>query len=113
MNDNRTKAHFNAMTKRSEALFDGTPVNWPAFKHQLLTEAENPNISCNQDITNYKPTDEASEPFSFLERYFDIPDNMTYTLINDLADAKIIDLVTPASQLYKLHYLKTKLKNCL
>jgi hypothetical protein len=33
--------------------------------------------------------------------------------MNDLADAKIIDLVTPASQLYKLHCLKTKLKNCL
>jgi hypothetical protein len=35
------------------------------------------------------------------------------TLMNDLADAKIIDLVTPASRLYKLHWLKTKLKNCL
>jgi hypothetical protein len=33
--------------------------------------------------------------------------------MNDLTDAKIIDLVTPASQLYKLHCLKTKLKNCL
>jgi hypothetical protein len=33
--------------------------------------------------------------------------------MNDLADAKIIDLISPASQLYKLHCLKTKLKNCL
>jgi hypothetical protein len=33
--------------------------------------------------------------------------------MNDLADAKIIDLVTPSSQLYKTHGLKTKLKNCL
>jgi hypothetical protein len=33
--------------------------------------------------------------------------------MNELADAKIIDLVSPASQLYKLHCLKTKLKNCL
>jgi hypothetical protein len=33
--------------------------------------------------------------------------------MNDLADAKIIDLVIPASQLYKIHCLKTKLKNCL
>jgi hypothetical protein len=32
--------------------------------------------------------------------------------MNDLADAKIIDLVSPNSQLYKLHCLKTKLKNC-
>jgi hypothetical protein len=54
-----------------------------------------------------------SEPFNFLERYFDLPDNMTNTLMNDLSDAKIIDLVSPASQLYKLHFLTTKLKNCL
>jgi hypothetical protein len=33
--------------------------------------------------------------------------------MNDLAGAKIIDLVSPASQLYKIHCLKTKLKNCL
>jgi hypothetical protein len=38
---------------------------------------------------------------------------MTNTLMKELADAKIIDLVSPASQLYKLHCLKTKLKNCL
>jgi hypothetical protein len=38
---------------------------------------------------------------------------MTNTLMNDLADAKQIDLVQPASQLFKLHCLKTKLKNCL
>jgi hypothetical protein len=33
--------------------------------------------------------------------------------MSDLADAKIIDLISPASQLYKLYCLKTKLKNCL
>jgi hypothetical protein len=33
--------------------------------------------------------------------------------MNELADAKQIDLVQPASQLFKLHCLKTKLKNCL
>jgi hypothetical protein len=38
---------------------------------------------------------------------------MTNTLMNDLADAKKIDLVQPASQLFKLHCLKTKVKNCL
>jgi hypothetical protein len=76
-------------------------------------EAENPTISLNQDITNYQPTDGNSEPFNFLERYFDLPDNMTNTLMNEFADAKIIDLVSPASQLYKLHCFKTKLKNCL
>jgi hypothetical protein len=93
-------------------LFNGTPENWPAFQHHLVTEAENPTISWNQDITNYQPMEE-SEPFNFLERYFDLPDNMTNTLMNELADAKIIDLVQPASQLFKLNCLKTKLKNCL
>jgi hypothetical protein len=38
---------------------------------------------------------------------------MTNTLMNDLADAKQIYLVQPASQLFKLHCLKKKLKNCL
>jgi hypothetical protein len=113
MNDHRTTAHFNAMTKPSETIFDGTPDNWPAFEHHLLTEAEKPTISWTQDITNYQPTHENSEPFNSLGRYFDLPDNMTNMLMNDLADAKIIDLVSPASQLYKLHCLKTKLKNCL
>jgi hypothetical protein len=57
MKDHRATAHFNAMIKPLETLFDGTPENWPAFEHHLLTEAENPTISWNQDITNYQPTD--------------------------------------------------------
>jgi hypothetical protein len=113
MNDHRTTAHFNAMTKPSEILFNGTPDNWLAFEHHLLTEAENPTISWNQDITNYQPMDENSKPFNFLKRYFDLPDNITNKLMNDLDDAKIIKLVSPNSHLYKLHCLKTKLKNCL
>jgi hypothetical protein len=112
MSDPRSTAHFNATTKPSDTLFDGTPKNWPAFEHHLLTKAENPSISWNQDITNYQPN-ENSEPFNFIERYFDLPDDMTHTLMNDLTDAKQIDLVQPASQLFKLHCLKTKLKNCL
>jgi hypothetical protein len=100
MSDHISTAHFNAMTKPSDTLFNGTPENWPAFEHHLLTEAENPTIS-------------NSEPFKFLERYFDLPDDMMNTLMNDLADAKQIDLVQPASQLFKLHCLKKKLKNCL
>jgi hypothetical protein len=112
MNDHRSTAHFNEMTKPSETLFDRTPENWPAFEHHLLTEAENPTISWNQDINNYQ-SNENSKPFSFLERYFDLPDNMRNMLKNDLSDAKQIDLVQPASQIFKLHCLKTKLKNCL
>jgi hypothetical protein len=112
MSDHISTAHFNAMTKPSDTLFDRTPENWPAFEHHLLAKAENPTISWNQDITNYQPN-ENSKPFNFLERYFDLPDDMTNTLMNDLTDAKQIDLVQPASQLFKLHCLKTKLKNCL
>jgi hypothetical protein len=112
MSDHRSTAHFNAMTKPSDTLFDGAPENWPAFEHHLLTEAENPTISWNQDITNYQPNDN-SEPFNCLQRYFDLPDDMMTTLMNKLADAKQIDLVQPSSQLFKLHCLKTKLKNCL
>jgi hypothetical protein len=55
MSDHISTAHFNAMPKTSDTLFDGTPENWPAFEHHLLTEAENPTISWNQDITNYQP----------------------------------------------------------
>jgi hypothetical protein len=57
-------AHFNAMIKPSDTLFDETTENWPAFEHHLLTEAENPTISWNQDITNYQPN-ENSKPFNF------------------------------------------------
>jgi hypothetical protein len=53
MNDHRSTAHFNAMTKTSDTLFDGTPENCPAFEHHLLTEAEYTTIRWNQDITNY------------------------------------------------------------
>jgi hypothetical protein len=88
MNDHRTTSHFTAMTKPSETLFDRTPENWPAFEHHLLTEAENPTIRWNQEITNYHPTDEISESFNFLERYFGLPDNMKGTLMDHLADAK-------------------------
>jgi hypothetical protein len=105
MNDHRSTAHFNAMTKPSGTLLDGTPGNWPAFEHHLLTKAENPTISWNQDITNYQPN-EKSEPFKFLKRYMDLRDEMTNTLMNELADAKQIDPVQPALQIFKLHCLK-------
>jgi hypothetical protein len=74
---------------------------------------ENPTIRWNQEITNYQPTHEKYEPFNFFKRYFNLPDNMTGTLVNELADAQKNNLISPASQLYKLHCLKTKLKNCL
>jgi hypothetical protein len=109
MSDHRSAAHFSAMTKPSDTLFDRTPENWPAFEHNLLTEAANPTTSWNQDITNYHPN-ETSEPFNSLERYFDLPDDMTTTLMNDRAEAKQIDLVQPSSQLFKLHCFKKNIK---
>jgi hypothetical protein len=61
MNDHRKTTHFKAMSKPSETLFDRTPENWPTFEHHLLTEAKNPTIRWNQEITNYQPTDKTSE----------------------------------------------------
>jgi hypothetical protein len=113
MNDHIMAAHFTAMTEPYETLFEGIPENWPKFEHHLLTEAENPTIRWNQEITNFQPMDGTSKPFNFLEGYFDLPENMTCTLLDNLENAKQVDLVTPSLQLYKLHCLKTKLKNCL
>jgi hypothetical protein len=33
MSDHRSTAHFNAITKPLDTLFNGTPENWPAFEH--------------------------------------------------------------------------------
>jgi hypothetical protein len=111
--DHRTSAHFTAMTKSLEILFDRKPENWPEFEHHLLTEAENPTIGWNQELTNFQLMEETTKPFYFLEGYFNIPETMIGSLQDDLQKAKQIDLVRPVSQLYKLHCLKTKLENCL
>jgi hypothetical protein len=55
VNDHRITAHFNTMKKSSDTPFDGTPENWPIFEHHLLTEAENPTITWNQNITHFQP----------------------------------------------------------
>jgi hypothetical protein len=112
MNDHRITAHFNTMTKASDTLFDGTPENWPIFEHHLLTEAENPTISWNHHITHFQP-DEDEKPINFLERYFDLPEDISLKLEIDLANETMADIVQVNSKLYKLRCLKTKLKNCL
>jgi hypothetical protein len=112
MNDHRITAHFNTMTKASDTLFDGTPDNWPIFEHHLLTEAENPTIAWNQHITHFQ-SDEEEDPLNFLERYFDLPEDISQKLQLDLANDKMVDIMQVNSKLYKLHCLKTKLKNCL
>jgi hypothetical protein len=87
MNDHRILAHFTAMTKPSEILFDGTPKNWPEFEH-LLTENENPTITWNQELTNFQTMGGTSKPFNCLEGYFDIPENVTCAPQYDLMNAK-------------------------
>jgi hypothetical protein len=73
LNDHRISAHFTAMTKPSEILFDGKPEKWPEFEHHLLTETENQTIRWNKELTNLQLMDETAKPFNFFERYFDIP----------------------------------------
>jgi hypothetical protein len=53
------------------------------------------------------------KPFNLLESYFNILEIMIEALQEDLKHTTQIDLVKPASKLYRLHSLKTKLKNCL
>jgi hypothetical protein len=91
------------MTTPLEILFDGKPENWPEFEHHLLTETGNPTIGWNQELTNFQLMDKTMKPFNFLEGYFDIPETMIGALRDELHQAKQIDLVRPASQLYKLH----------
>jgi hypothetical protein len=112
MNDHRITAHFNTMMKASDTLFDGTPENWPICEHHLLTEAENPTIAWNQHITHFQP-DKEEEPLNFLERYFDLPEDISQKLQLDLDTNRMADIMQVNSKLYKLHFLKTKLKNCL
>jgi hypothetical protein len=92
MNDHRITAHFNAITKAPDTLFDGTPENWPIFEHHLLTEAENPTIAWNQHLAHFQP-DEEKEPLNFLERYFDLPEEISQKLQLDLANDKMVDLM--------------------
>jgi hypothetical protein len=112
LNDHRITAHYNKMKKSSYTLFDGTPENWPIFDNHLLTEAENPTISWKQHITHFQP-DEEEKPLNFLEKYFDLPENISRKLQLDLDTDRVADIMQVNSKLYKIHYLKTKLKNCL
>jgi hypothetical protein len=90
VNDHRITAHFNTVTKAPYTLFDGTPENWPIFEHHLLTEAENPTITWNHNITHLQPDNE-EKPLNFLERYFDLPEDISLKLELDLASDTISD----------------------
>jgi hypothetical protein len=100
------------MTKASDILFDGTPENYPIFEHHLLTEAENPTITRSHNITHFQPENE-EKPLNFLERCFDLPEDISLKLKLDLANDTIADIAQVDSKLYKLHCLNTKLKKCL
>jgi hypothetical protein len=113
INDHRASAHFTVMTKPSEILSNVKPENWPEFEHHPLNKAENPTIGWNRELLNFQLMDTTTKPFNLLEGYFDIPETMIGALHDDLQRAKQEDLMKPASQLYRLHSLKTKLKNCL
>jgi hypothetical protein len=89
------------------------PKNWPAFEHHLLDEAEKPTIGWNQELIHFQLMNTATKPFNFLEGYFNIPETMIGALQDDLKCTKQDDLMKPTSQLYRLHSLKIKLKNCL
>jgi hypothetical protein len=88
INHLRITGHFNEMTKASDTLFDGTPENWPIFEHHLLTEADNPTIAWNKHLTHFQ-SDEEKEPLNFLERYFDLPEDISQKLQLDLANDKM------------------------
>jgi hypothetical protein len=113
VNDHTASAYFTTMTKPSEILFDEKPKNWPEFEHHLLNKAENPTIGWNQELLNFQLMDTTTKPFNFLEGYFDIPETMIGALQDGLQCSQQEYLMKPASQLYILHSLKTKLKNCL
>jgi hypothetical protein len=73
VNDHRTSAHFTAMNKACDVLFDGQSDNWPAFESHLLNEAENPTIGWSHELLNFQLMDKTALPFNFLERCFSIP----------------------------------------
>jgi hypothetical protein len=98
------------MTKSSKILYDRKPENWPELKNHLLNEAENPTIGWNQELLNFQLMYTTTKPFNFLEGYFDINETMMGALQDNLKRAKQEDLMKPASQLCRLHSLKTKLK---
>jgi hypothetical protein len=112
MNDHRVTAHFNTMKKASDTLLASIPETWPIFEHHLLTEAEKPTFAWNHHIKHFQP-DEEEKPINFLERSFDLPEDISQKLQLDLATDRMANIMQVNSKLYKLHRLKTKLKNCL
>jgi hypothetical protein len=112
-NDHRASAHFTAMTKACDMLFDGKPENWPAFESHLLNEAGNLTIGWSCELLNFQLIDQTTKTFNFMEGYFNILDSMIDAMKDDLERTKAEDLQKQTLQLYRLYSLKIKLKNCL
>jgi hypothetical protein len=95
VNDHRASANFVVMTKACSVPFDGQPNIWPAFKHQLLNESENPTIGWNQELVNFQLMDTTTKPFNFLAGYFNIPETMIKALKTTLIEKKLKNFLTP------------------
>jgi hypothetical protein len=62
----RASAHFTAMTKSCEVIFDGQPESWPAFESHLLNKAENPTIGWSNELLNFQLIHQTTNPLKFL-----------------------------------------------
>jgi hypothetical protein len=112
VNDRRASGHFTAMATACDVLFDGQSENWLMLENHLLNEAENPTLGWNQELLHFQLMDTTNRPFKFLEGYLKIPNIMIDALKDNLKHTKPEDLQKPASRLYKLYSLRTKLINC-
>jgi hypothetical protein len=97
INDHRIAAHFTAMTKPYETLFYEKKL--AGIRTPPSDRSRKPNHQ--MEPGNHKRTTKGwnIKTIQLLEGYFDIPENMTCTLLDDLENAKQVDLVTPASRL--------------
>jgi hypothetical protein len=75
VHDYKVAAHFNSVTKASEMIFDGKPEKWQTFENHLIREVKKMTIGWSKDILSFKIMGQ-DPPINFLERYFDIPENM-------------------------------------
>jgi hypothetical protein len=96
VNDHRASAHFTAVAKAYDVLFDGQPEDWPALWNHLLNEDENPTIVWNQELRHFQLMDTKTRPVNFLEGYFNIPYTMIDALKDVLKGTKPEDLQKPA-----------------
>jgi hypothetical protein len=54
MQDNKVAAHFSAMQKACETLFDGQHENWPTFEIYQMNEADELTIGWNIELLSFE-----------------------------------------------------------